>query len=405
MSVAGAAAAPLDRQSLLDRAATFRARWQEDPGQVHLALGLARALGALQDAAGLLDLVNEVGDDRAIVDRVLAIGRRNMPGNIALTEAWCRFPEATENWRDAGVRWYMARGKFPDQVVFHVGFVRALLKLERVDEAERAAQSALRALGRGPELLALEAEVTQAAAIFAARPPAIAAPVIGPSLDPPEIIRKRLMAFENLGRNCEFGLLQRAFDAEPLGLLRFSTTRVRTLLMLLQTRFAGMGDPEAHTVVLRQGEWRLRHDASGWRTHTRVMGRDQPDGEQVLREKCRHTSFLARKLVRDLEASAKIWVYYSGDLDEQQAIQIHDALQEYAPNLLLAVRLGSGQQPPGTVLSPKPTLMLAHLDRPGKQFSGAGWDISKDYWLHFCALAEQRKTELGLGGATETGGA
>ncbi len=392
---AGGEAPPATPAALREQIADARAKWASKPGRPAAAFAVARALAALGDGEGLIAWADEIAAYPMWADRVLAIGRKLLPEDLALAEAWCRFPERAGDWRAAGLRWYVARGKFPRQPGVHLGFINALLKLDRIEEAARGIESAQRVIGRKPELTAMAERV--AAQLAAQTAAAVPAPVIAPTTEPAEILRKRLMTFENFGRNCEFGLLQRDFGAEPLGLLRFSTTRVRTLLILLRSRFEGMGVPEAHAVDLVENEWRLRHKASGWRTHTRVMGHQQPDGDVVLTEKCRHAAFLTRKLIKDLETSAKIIVYQSGELDDAEAIAIHDALQAYGPNLLLAVRLGSRQHPPGTVIFPKPTLMLAHIDRQGKQFSGAGWDISRDYWLHFCAIAERHKAELGLG--------
>ena len=56
----------------------------------------------------------------------------------------------------------------------------------------------------------------------------------------PEIALK----FESLGENCEFGLFQRRCDAEPLGLLRFSSTFMRNLIRGIDNGFDGLGTIE-----------------------------------------------------------------------------------------------------------------------------------------------------------------
>jgi hypothetical protein len=51
-----------------------------------------------------------------------------------------------------------------------------------------------------------------------------------------------MLRFESLGENCEFGLAQRRCGADPLGLLRFASAPLPTLLAALRTRFEGIGD-------------------------------------------------------------------------------------------------------------------------------------------------------------------
>jgi hypothetical protein len=51
-----------------------------------------------------------------------------------------------------------------------------------------------------------------------------------------------LTLFESIGDNCEFGLFQRSFGVEPLGLLRFSTINLEPLIEGLETAFEDIGD-------------------------------------------------------------------------------------------------------------------------------------------------------------------
>src|ERR1700761_1738697 len=55
------------------------------------------------------------------------------------------------------------------------------------------------------------------------------------------------LRFESLGgtgHGCEFGLFQRHFGAEPLGLLRWADTPVDLLIKALESRFEGVGAPD-----------------------------------------------------------------------------------------------------------------------------------------------------------------
>ena len=61
-------------------------------------------------------------------------------------------------------------------------------------------------------------------------------------------MREIMLEFESLGGHpwgCEFGTVQRAFGAEPLGLLRWTEMPVEYIIKALKTRFfVGVGLPE-----------------------------------------------------------------------------------------------------------------------------------------------------------------
>ncbi len=415
----------------------WQALWKQTPGDRTIALGVVRALADLGRPNAILSFIEALPDanpaaNPKLADSALRLASRRLPKNARIGAAFCRSAERMGNAREAEARWWQLRKHAPRQVAAHIGYIDCMIAQRRLNEAERAALSALRFLGAKPELLETHARVAEAAADWPAaaarwtllhqaapdHPEAAgrqraaeqaanripASPAAAPLATPPAAVptpladlpeealhalRQRLIGFESLGRNCEFGLLQRKFGAEPLGLLRFSTTRPRTLLQLLRTRFAGIGDPAQNEVVVVDKEYRLRHLPSMWRMHTGIPATADP--AKVLRDQCRHTGFLCTKLIRDLEAASKIFVYQMAAIEDDEIEAIHAALQAYGPNLLLCVRLPTAAQPAGSVTWPTPRLMVAHIDRQGQEFKGAGWDISVDYWLHFCTLAETHR--------------
>jgi hypothetical protein len=70
-------------------------------------------------------------------------------------------------------------------------------------------------------------------------------------------VRELAFQFESVGENCEFGLVQRGCDAEPLGLLRFSSTFLRPLVGGLDERFESLGDPADIEPRLENGEYMI----------------------------------------------------------------------------------------------------------------------------------------------------
>ena len=123
----------------------------------------------------------------------------------------------------------------------------------------------------------------------------------------PEIALK----FESLGENCEFGLFQRRCDAEPLGLLRFSSTFMRNLIRGIDSGFDGLGaieDIDPRLEGTPRKEYMIHEKKFGLVYHTFVY-----EGQRsvwLMREQeSARLKFLRRKFMEELEVSDKIFVY------------------------------------------------------------------------------------------------
>lgn len=143
-------------------------------------------------------------------------------------------------------------------------------------------------------------------------------------------------SMESLGSNCEFGLVQRHLGVEPLGLLRFSTSRLASLLPALDSRFEGIGlDLD---FVVHGNEWMTLERRYGFVAHTR-QNQNQVTREQIARVEARRLPRLAEKLIADLEAGEKMFVY-QGDraTTPENGLPLLAAIRRYNPrNTLLLV--------------------------------------------------------------------
>lgn len=158
-------------------------------------------------------------------------------------------------------------------------------------------------------------------------------------------------SFESLGDNCELGFVQRHFGKEPLGLLRWANVPFELLLEALSCRFEGVGKPENTQLVVAQNhEWLVKDNRFDFTMHTFIFSNVGDDEKRLYAQQCRRLSFLARKLVDDLVAAEKIFVYKRDPaLTKDQVQNLYSALQEYGPNKLLYLRLEDAQHPSGLV--------------------------------------------------------
>ena len=224
----------------------------------------------------------------------------------------------------------------------------------------------------------------------AAAPPAPALAKIAIVEDEP--MRQLMLRFESIGDSCEMGLVQRRFGAEPLGLLRWNDVGLDNLVEALDHGFEGMGLPE-HTeiVVAANGEYFVRDRRWSLGMHTFLFAGHVEAGD-VYAKMCRRIVYLRNKLIEDLGAGEKIYVYRSPDIDEDGLRRLHRALSAFGPVTLL------GAQPVNTPVTRFPggrvgdvaelddRLFIGFLGRPGTDARG-NWDIAFDDWTSICAKA------------------
>jgi hypothetical protein len=196
-----------------------------------------------------------------------------------------------------------------------------------------------------------------------------------------------MLRFESLGQNCEFGLVQRQCQAEPLGLLRFSSTPLPQLLAALHARFAGMGTPGTVSVVVSGNgrEYMVNDKRFGFLYHAWVKTGEMSAEDVTLRE-TRRVPFLVRKLLEDLEAGEKIFVFKGmGAMPEEEVFPLAMALRRYGPNTLLFVNLADADHRAGTVEARSPGFMVGYIERfaPGDN----AHDLAISEWVKVCREA------------------
>jgi hypothetical protein len=197
--------------------------------------------------------------------------------------------------------------------------------------------------------------------------------------------RKMLLeAFESLGDNCEFGLVQRYFGAEPLGLLRWASIGSYELAEALSSRFAGVGDADITTLICSGSNEYVTRDQKYRMTMHTFIKCDSVSSETLHPQLMRRLAFLGRKLIEDLSNGEKIFVFKSirGISDAEIAL-IAKALQQYGKNRLLCVREAGERHSPGSVAVAAPGVCVGYITKFGHH--GGSWNIDFDSWLSVCA--------------------
>ena len=186
-----------------------------------------------------------------------------------------------------------------------------------------------------------------------------------PTPGPPLPFNQMIMGFESLGDNCEFGLVQRQLQAEPLGLLRFSFIELPLLLRGLRSGFEGLGEPDTVevNVVGQDREFVVRESVYGMTYHT-FQYEAQMSLDAVRQQQAARLSFLKQKLMRDIGAGEKIFVLKrSPALRPEEVLPVYATLNETARNWLLWMVPADAGHPAGSVEILLPGLMRGYIDR------------------------------------------
>jgi tetratricopeptide (TPR) repeat protein len=204
--------------------------------------------------------------------------------------------------------------------------------------------------------------------------------------------QKLLSSFESLGgesTGCEFGFVQRHYKLEPLGLLRWASTKPLSLIKLLQCDFKGVGLAQNTRMVLAETEGRWKSFDTGYHIDmVTFLDAATNSVEVALRKVCQRASFLAEKLRNDLRLGDKLFVYKSVSKDLYLAKRLQEAIRSYGPGWLLWVRLSDAANPEGTVTRISDGLIVGHMDRYGASVG----EINFELWLEICAQAEAMRS-------------
>jgi hypothetical protein len=180
----------------------------------------------------------------------------------------------------------------------------------------------------------------------------------------------KLMArFESLGATvfgCEFGMVQRHYGADPIGLMRWGNMTMQGLIDAVTCGFEGMGEPENTHILDRvaasgEREYCLTDDRFGFFSHTFIRVSEAPQ-DRVYAQSLRRFRFLRTKLLEDMRQGEKILVFKEPQYaNDAPLLALYEAIRRHGPCTLLCVVLGDAENPAGTIKMLQPGLFLGRL--------------------------------------------
>jgi tetratricopeptide (TPR) repeat protein len=208
--------------------------------------------------------------------------------------------------------------------------------------------------------------------------------------------RGLMMHFESLGgsgHGPEFAAVQQHFGAKPDGLLAWADLGYDLLVGALESRFNGVG-LEENTIVFapdHSDEWWTK-DKRYWMAMRSFIRTDHVDAGEVAAEACQRLQSLRRKLIGDLEAGEKIFVFKNmhRNLDEAEINRLHAAIRAYGNPTLFYVRYADESHPAGTVAAAAPSLLIGYIDHFAYSPDNEPIGPVDGSWLALCEQAYQR---------------
>jgi hypothetical protein len=187
-----------------------------------------------------------------------------------------------------------------------------------------------------------------------------------------------VQSFEGLGLNCEFGLFQREFGVETLGLLRFVGLPYVQLLRAIRESFSELDQLESvETVLLDDGQVYFRTETYSM-TYQAFLKPDDTRLINVAAQQPRQLRFRRDKLLSLLETGEKLFVVLRPTgLSLAQALPLATAISEHGPGALLFITTDT-RLPAGSVLAHGPRLYegyvsAARLDPTNEWNGGKTW--------------------------------
>ncbi|MEJ0047811.1 MAG: hypothetical protein WDN04_18105 [Rhodospirillales bacterium] len=376
----------------------------------------------LQKLAGLVE-----GGELETAEAGYRAAAARFPGNVAIVSRYARVAERRRDWPEAVIRWQAVRGRHPNNRIAQQALAAALVRAGEADTAEAllaelltplaggdlaATDPAVRRLmidharlaaNRGDVAVAqrrwqdLLRQVPDDAAVLngwrelQTQADTMAADVAAPLLEgnEPAPFAALMARFEGLGGTCEFGLVQRHFGFEALGLLRWVSLSAANLCLALEDRFAGVGEAKFTRMRVSDAhEFNTTDTRYGMGMHTFIKDTGQ-DREKLFVQLQRRLRFLRDKLLEDLAAGEKIFLYRCRrDTKPDDIMPVAEALHAYNPaNVLLAVKMASEEEPAHAVRPLARGVFCASIRDGRKQPYRTGWDVDFDSWLETCQQA------------------
>ncbi|MEJ0048250.1 MAG: tetratricopeptide repeat protein [Rhodospirillales bacterium] len=334
-----------------------------------------------------------VHEDLGRLDEVLAevtALRARTPPSPEVEAAYIRALSGVGRYADAEAACEAARRSWPKERAVWLEYARIASRRADWAESVRRLEQAREAMPKD-EALARELRTLRAQ---------LADPDSVPAPQPSEGLFGHFESLGGTGMGCEFAMVQRRLGTDALGLLRWARTEPPEMIAALDSEFAGVGDEEntelnAVRVAADREEYVTRDKRYLMESHTFVRTVDAP-ADKMFQQTCRRLRFLRGKLLEDLRAGEKIFVYRAEEpIEDDVVVALHAAVARYGDNTLLCVMRAGTEHTPRTLRVLGPGIFVGYVSHFLRDTGDhRGSDI--EGWTAVCAEAHRLWREAGV---------
>jgi Flp pilus assembly protein TadD len=199
-----------------------------------------------------------------------------------------------------------------------------------------------------------------------------------------DAMREFMLRFESMGEDCEFGLVQRHYGAEPLSMLRWCSTHPGTVVAGLRREFEGVGEVANVEVDMGKPEIMVNEKSSGIRFHTFIQRSPSLDVESFAKRQAKHLAYLKRMFMERLRDGEKVYVYKVIKPVPLETLEtIYNEIRKYSNSPLLIMQRHDAENPPGSFRRAQGDLFFGYVERFGLD-NGPVWKINFDVWVSIC---------------------
>jgi tetratricopeptide (TPR) repeat protein len=148
--------------------------------------------------------------------------------------------------------------------------------------------------------------------------------------------------FESIGCDCEFGLVQRNFNCDPISLFRWAGINVKNLVKIVKDNFKDLYYEKYYEIVGNENfEFMCCNTSYDLTIHTGVKN-GEISKEKTISNIVKRNIYLSNYFLKETKTNKKIYVYKSNDIITDEEIEIiYEIMQSLGSNKILFVNKNS----------------------------------------------------------------
>lgn len=142
--------------------------------------------------------------------------------------------------------------------------------------------------------------------------------------------------FESIGCDCEFGLVQRTFNHEPMSLLRWSSISLHSLVRMIEDDFKDLKNIDTYDIARNDDlEYMVTNKSYYLWSHTDT--RKDSSKSELIESSFKRINYLQRQFVKEAKNNKKIYVHKSKNITTEEMQLLYNAIKSLGADKILFV--------------------------------------------------------------------